>query len=333
MTPPGRVVPTPRLQGVTVGVLGAGVMAETHLAALARLGVPAAAYSPSGRGAALAAQFGARGYDDLPALISAVDVVDICSPTDTHLDLACAAFAAGKAVICEKPLARTRDDARALVDAARKAGAPLYVAHVVRYFAAYRAAREMIGRGDLGEVTELQLRRTGASPTSAWFHDASRSGGVLMDQLIHDFDFARWTLGGVIDVSASLRGEPAPADAPPITRAQVTLRHANGAMSHLVGGWLDQGATFTTELRAVGTAGTLQHSNLDGALTVQGAATGRTVPLPANDLPYDAQLAEFLGHLAGGPKPRIGVDDALAALDLTLAAIKSAHSGRPVRVS
>lgn len=332
MTMPGRDAASSLARDVAVGVLGAGAMAATHLAALARLGVQAAAYSPSGRAAVLAPRFGARGYDDLSALISAVDVVDICSPTDTHLDLARAAFAEGKAVICEKPLARTHDDALALAGAARAAGAPLYVAHVVRYFAAYAAAREVIGRGELGAVTELYLRRTGASPAGLWFHDERRSGGVLMDQLIHDFDFARWVLGDVVEVSATLRGERVSAGTPPITHARVTLKHASGAVSQLAGGWLDQGAAFTTELQAVGTAGTLRHGNAVGVLSVEDAASSGTVPLPAEDLPYDAQLAEFLAHLAGGPEPRIGVDDALAALDLTLAAIESARTGRPVRI-
>lgn len=318
--------------GPTVGVVGAGAMAETHLAALARLGVPAAAYSPSGRGAALAPRFGARGYDDLAMLIDAVDVVDLCSPTDTHLALALDTFAAGRAVICEKPLARTHDDARAIADTARAAGTPLYVAHVVRYFAAYALAREIAASGDLGTVTRLDLRRTGAAPTSAWFHDEQRSGGVLMDQLIHDFDFARWVLGEVAEVTATVALEPAAGTDPPISRAEVTLTHAGGATTRIRGGWLAQDQPFTTELVVSGTAGSIRHGNADGVMFVHGAAGDMTLAPDSGDLPYDAQLADFLAHLAGGPEPRLGVDDALAALDLTLAAIESAKSGVSVRL-
>lgn len=315
-----------------VGVLGAGAMAETHLAALHRIGAPAAVYSPSGRAAGLAERFGAACYHEPGELIAAVDVVDICSPTDTHLPLSLRAYEAGRAVICEKPLARTAEDARAVIAAARSSARPLYVAHVVRYFAAYAAVRQAVAGGRLGEVRELHLRRTGASPTSAWFHDEPRSGGVLMDQLIHDFDFARWTLGEVTEVSATLRSERVAAGTPPVTRASATLTHAGGAVSRLTGGWLDQGEPFTTELQAVGGAGTLRHGNLDGILRLDSAAGESALPLPDHEKPYDAQLAEFLAHLAGGPEPRISAEDALAALELTLAAIESAHTGRPVRM-
>lgn len=322
-------VRTERADGsVSVGVIGGGSMAHTHLAAWQRLGIAAAAFSPSGRGARIAPDYAAQPSHSLADLVAWCDIVDICSPTTTHRELAETAFAAGRHVICEKPLAMTHADADAMIAAASAAGRGLCVAHVVRYFAAYAEAHDLIADGAIGTVSELSLRRTGTAPDEVWFHDESLSGGVLTDQMIHDFDYARWVLGEVATVSASL--DHYTADGRRGTRAATTLHHVSGATSRLTGGWLAEPAAFTTEIRATGERGEVRHTNTDGtlAVTIDGATTTR--PTDHGDLPYDRQLAEFVRVIADGGTPRVTAADALAALDLTIAARTSAATGRPV---
>ena len=319
-----------------VGVVGAGGMGRTHLAAWRRIGADVTVFSPggaTGRGAALAAEQNVRVAARLADLLAAAEVIDICTPTDTHHDIAVAAFGAGRHVICEKPLALTSAEAADIADRAHAAGLQLHVAHVVRYFAAYAAAHAAVRGGLIGAPTELRLRRVGAAPAAPWFYDVTRSGGVLMDQMIHDFDYARWVAGRVLTVEARVRR----CGANDVT-AEATLRHASGAVTRLTGGWLAPETPFTTALSIIGSDGTLTQSatgDTSGAvlLTRAGAAPEQILDAAtiAADDPYLAQLREFAAAIAGGdgPAPRVTVSDALAAVELVLAALRSAAGGRP----
>src|SRR5664279_4711473 len=139
----------PRVNGpLRVGVVGTGFMGETHVAAWAAEGIRAVIHDvDSGRAATLAERYGAQVAATREELLGAVDVVDVCTPTHLHAEVAIAAARAGCHVICEKPMARTLADAEAMLAAARDAGVRLFVAHVVRFFPEYVAARAVAGPG------------------------------------------------------------------------------------------------------------------------------------------------------------------------------------------
>src|SRR5699024_8983003 len=104
--------------------------------------------------------------------------------------------------VCEKPLTLTGEDARAVVDHAERAGRLLLPAHVVRFFPQYAAAQRAVAGDAIGTPAVLRFERTGSSPTQPWFADESRSGGIVMDQMIHDIDQAIWLAGPVETVYA-----------------------------------------------------------------------------------------------------------------------------------
>ncbi|HEX5943007.1 MAG TPA: Gfo/Idh/MocA family oxidoreductase, partial [Anaerolineales bacterium] len=117
-----------------VGIVGVGFMGTTHAAGWAEtpaeiVGFTAETQTEAG---ALSKQYMTTVYPSLEDMLPDVDVVDICSPTHLHYEMALKAAAAGKHIICEKPLARTTKQAREIVRACQKAGVQLLVAHVVR---------------------------------------------------------------------------------------------------------------------------------------------------------------------------------------------------------
>lgn len=317
---------------LTVGVIGAGGISHPHLAAWRHLGVDVAVYSDEGAAEA-AAQYGARQAADLAELLATCDVVDVCTPSYTHHAIVLAAAAAGRHVICEKPLSHLRVEAVEMIEACKAAGVQLHPGQVVRYFPEYAAAKAAVDAGRIGQPAVMRFNRRGARPQRAWFADTTRSGGIVVDQMIHDIDFARWVAGEVVQVFATVVGS-----APGPTIGIVVLTHADGALSHLTGGWGHEDEQFGTSFSIAGAHGLLRHSSAaTRSLTFAGPGTGtrggELVPDgPLGDSPFVTELSEFLTACAGGPAPRVTAADSLAALDIAVAATESATTGRSVRL-
>ncbi|HEV3148740.1 MAG TPA: Gfo/Idh/MocA family oxidoreductase [Chthoniobacterales bacterium] len=140
---------------------------------------------------------------------SEIDVVDICTPNDTHCEIAVAAAQAGKAILCEKPLARNIDEAERMVRAVKKAGVVNMVCHNYRRIPAIVLAKRMIERGDLGE----RIFHFRAGYAQDWIVDPSfplvwrlqsnvAGSGALGDIFSHIVDLARYLAGEFKDVCA-----------------------------------------------------------------------------------------------------------------------------------
>ncbi|MBI5958394.1 MAG: Gfo/Idh/MocA family oxidoreductase, partial [Chloroflexi bacterium] len=144
-----------------VGLIGAGMMGEFHASGWVQTPAKLVAIHSKSREQAekLAGKVGADIIDDLDELFRAVDVVDICTPTHRHHEQVLAAAAAGKHIVCEKPLARTPQQAAEMIAACQKAGVKLLVAHVVRFFPEYAQAKEIVMSGEIGQVGVVRLKR------------------------------------------------------------------------------------------------------------------------------------------------------------------------------
>ena len=329
-----------------IGLVGAGSMGHAHAPAwnLLRDGgadlVGVVADRP-GSAAAFAQQYGLSEFESLDALIDAVDILDICTPTGFHRDMTLKAAARGKHVICEKPIALNPEDARIMIKACDDAGVRLFIAHVVRFHKHYRAAKDAIDAGQIGKPGVIRLTRAGYQPrksTDNWFVDESRSGGMMLDLMIHDFDYARWIGGEVERVYArSVRG--ARPDAPG-DYALVTLRFVDGAIAHIEGGWAYPPGNFRTSFDIAGTGGLIEW-NGDNADTTSVflanppdvAPDEVAVPgMDAADSPFAAELRNFYEAIAHGAEPIVTAHDGLAALNIGLAARQSAKTGKPVTI-
>ncbi|HWU27794.1 MAG TPA: Gfo/Idh/MocA family oxidoreductase [Microbacterium sp.] len=305
-----------------IGIVGAGGIAPPHIEGWLALGAEVDILGRTGADA-LAERYGLRVVDALDELIDACGIIDIVSPTATHLDIAKAAFARGRHVVCEKPLAVTVADARAIAEAADEAGVRVFPAHVVRYFSGYEQVHEAVG--GVGTLLELTFRRTVAAPASAWFYSQDAGGGLIRDLMIHDLDQALWLAGPVVEVSATQ--DPPAIDGvvqPPVS-AHVALTHANGAISHVRADWFGPDTRFRSSASVVGSAGEL---SVD-ADELSGPREGYLPPASAVD-PYRAQLADFLDAIRTGRDARVTPADGVAAVALVEAAYASLATGHPV---
>lgn len=126
-----------------------------------------------------------------------IHLVSICTPTDSHADLAVAAMRAGKHVLVEKPVALTGGDARRIAAAARETGKLCMPAMCMRFWPGWTWLRDRVRDGRFGPVRSAVFQRLGSAPTwnREFYGDNSRSGGSLFDLHIHDADFIRWCFG------------------------------------------------------------------------------------------------------------------------------------------
>ena len=319
----------------SIGLIGAGGITHAHLPAWIELGAKVTVYSHDGA-EELAAAYGIRAVGSLGELLECCDIVDICTPTPTHRSYAEAALRAGKHVVCEKPLALTREDADAVSALASEVGRQAYPAHVVRFFPQYARAKLAVEEGKIGSPAISRFSRVGEYPSwSPWFGDDSQSGGIVMDQMIHDLDIARWIVGEVTDVYA-VKSVSATAAEPCVT-AQVTLTHEGGALSYISGVWGAPGTTFVTSFSIAGSHGVLRHdSRHDAAFQLDGGAVekggGMRPDTSLGESPYLTQLREFADAFAGGQSPRVSLEDGARAVELAMAANESIATGASVPV-
>src|SRR5262245_26035104 len=243
-----------------IGIVGAGFMGRTHAAAWENTPAEVAGITSLTRAnaEAIAAQYpGAKVYDSLETMLKHVDVVDICTPTHLHHAQVLLAAAAGRHVVCEKPLARHMYQTQEMIDACERANVHLLVAHVLRFFPSYVQAKQIVDRGEIGQVAVTRLTRCSFKPArnnpDAWFHNFEQSGGVMLDLMIHDYGFARWIAVEVITVLA--RNVAANFPSAPGDYALVILKHESGALSHVEGGWAYPPPMFRTALEIAGSAG------------------------------------------------------------------------------
>ena len=196
------------MQNIRVALVGAGFMGRMHgevYGVLEGVDLIHVVDTDAARAAEVAGPHGATTsatLDDLPE----VDVVDVCLPTDLHAEFAVRALEAGMHVVCEKPMARSLDEADRMAKAAEEAGKRLMIAHVIRFWPEYVELRRLVESGELGGLLSLSLSRYSAFPTwgsDNWLADEGRAGGAVLDLHVHDTDFATYLMGRAPDEMVS----------------------------------------------------------------------------------------------------------------------------------
>jgi predicted dehydrogenase len=246
-----------------VAVLGLGFMGATHVKAWASVKGAELAGVMSSNPAKLAGDLSSVGgnlgvtfaredfgaatrFTSLDAVLAdaSVEAVDICLPTDLHASATLAALRAGKHVLVEKPMALGVSDALAMCAAADQAERVLMAGHVLRFIPAYRT---LAGYVRNSRVNAALFRRQCGKP--AWLADISRSGGAVLDLLIHDIDFCIATWGMPEAVRATGTED--------LIRAQLTYPRVDAVIE---GGWhADPAFPFSMEYEV----GDLRWSSLD----------------------------------------------------------------------
>ncbi|MCW5937941.1 MAG: Gfo/Idh/MocA family oxidoreductase [Fimbriimonadaceae bacterium] len=319
-----------------VGIVGCGGMGNVHASKYTQLrGVGLAAYDADPeRLAAFCTRHKATPTQSFEELLKGAQAVDVCLPTDLHVQTARQALEAGKPTLLEKPMAPSVAECRELGRLAREKGVALMPAQVVRWFPEHRAAHKAIVAGQIGKPASLRLHRGGKAPSGAggWFQDYARSGGVLLDLAVHDFDWLNWTLGKPTTVYAqSVRFGKTVTEDFVGDYALTTIRYENGAVAHVESTWLDPSG-FSTAIDAAGSEGLIEYdSRRNPSLRLHQESGSRAENnYSAADDPYYRQISAFVETVRQGGTLPVTPEEGANAVAVALAAIESARTGRPV---
>ncbi|HEU5430818.1 MAG TPA: Gfo/Idh/MocA family oxidoreductase, partial [Thermomicrobiales bacterium] len=267
-----------------------------------------------------------------------VEAVVVASSHHGHLEGIRVAASHRKDVFCEKPIAPTLADADTAIAAVAAAGVRLQIGFMRRYDRAYREAKRRIDAGEIGEPVLIKAthRNASLSPSLRSADAASIAAGpvgAFVDSAIHDYDNARWLLGDeVVEVQAFMASVLEPAR--PDDLAISTFRFARGGLGD-VEVYSTCGYGYDVRTEVAGTTGTVFIGGLRDAdctiATADGvtyAATGHWLTRFADA--YLTELDDWVARTLAGEPPTVTGADGRAALEIAVAASRSALDGGPV---
>jgi len=265
-----------------------------------------------------------------------VDAVYIASPAGHHLECTLGALAAGKHVLCEKPLAANAIEARRMVAAGREAGLVMMEAFHWRYHPMVTQMGSIIGSGDLGTVARAEavfLLPDGHIPRTDIRWDLSIGGGSLMDLGCYPVQWLRWLFGPSPTVVSATAECPVPGiDG----RIEAELAWPTGATARLASSMIEPDGLMTSSLTVIGDRGRMHARNplapQFGAhidLTVDGSTERLEVDPSAT---YLHQMRAFVDAVRTGIDPITSGDDSIDTMDVIDAIYSAAGIGpRPSR--
>lgn len=323
-----------------IGLLGAGRIGNVHAKSITRhANCQLIAISDVNMAAAerLAATCGAvaRSTQDIIA-DSSIDAVLIATSTDTHSNLIEAATAAGKAVLCEKPVDLDLKRALACQDAVVATGRPVMIGFNRRFDPNFAALKRAFDAGEIGKGELLSISSFDPAPPPVSYINVS--GGLFRDMAIHDFDMACWIFGE-LPASVSAVGssivDPAIGLAGDVDTAVITLRFADGRIAVIKN---SRRAVYGYDQRVelLGSEGLLSAGNVIENTVTKLTTLGATSAKPEFFFlerymrAYEAEWQAFVASMETGVALPVTLKDGVNALAVAEAATLSYQTGAPV---
>lgn len=322
-----------------VGVVGTGWIAADHIFLLGKLGHEVVAVCDLDRARAEeAAPAGAAVYEDWHELLEreTIDALWVTTPPLHHRGPAVAAMERGLPVFLEKPVARTIEDADAIVDAWRQTGKVCAIGYQWHATEGLETLRQELAGQRIALLWGVSVGPTAARP---WFVDRAGGGGNILERGSHQIDLQRAVAGEVtsVQVTASdvLLAQSAGGEGDIEDAATIVLRFESGAVGTIMLAWTREGLPGSYSLDVVASEGTLK-LKLDPAFTVTGQVRERRVKSSMTVHPFERSISRFAEAVRAGDPGAVFCTpaDAIGTLATALAGERSLlEGGRVVELS
>ena len=332
------------MSGLRWGLIGASTIASEHMIGAMRANggdVVAVLSSDASRGQRYAETHGIpRSTTDLAALVEApdIDAVYISTTNELHRDQLFAAAAAGKHVMCEKPLALTLADARAMVAECERRGVVMGTNHHLRNAATHRAMRDAIAEGRIGKPLFARVFHAVYLPPhlQGWrIKRPGAGGGVILDITVHDADTLRFVLGDEAESVTAMVSRAGMGEAGLEDGVMGVVRFSGGVLAQFHDAFTTRYATTGFEVH--GEEGSLVATDCMtqqpmGVVVLRTA--GGTEPLTlSHESLYARSIRLFQEAAAGAGAPAATGEDGVRSLAFALATIEAARTGRETSIA
>ncbi|GAK13642.1 Gfo/Idh/MocA family protein [Geomicrobium sp. JCM 19039] len=334
-----------------VGIVGCGSIAvhrhlpEYHANKHAEI---AGIFDPNkDRAQAMADQYGARAYTTVEELLeSDVDIISVCAPNVHHASISIAALDAGKHVLCEKPMAASVEEAEAMIDAEKRTGKTLMIAHNQRFVPSHVKARELIKNGEIGAIYSVRTTFGHGGPEGwsadgkdSWFFDQSKAiVGALGDLGVHKADLVRFLLGEEIAEVSAFTSNLSKPHGNVEDNALCILQSETGKLISLSASWSYRAAEDNSTI-IYGEKGMIRCEDDPEHSLIIDRVDGETEALQLGEIQTnDSQgnsgvIDAFIHSLATGDTPPVTGTDGLRSLEIILAALQSSKEKRTISIT
>lgn len=330
-----------------VGIIGAGRIGKVHTESITK-------YVPNAEVKAIADPFmnnateewaksmGVKEiYKDYKEILKdkEIEAVLVCSSTDTHSQISIEALQAGKHVFCEKPVDHNLERIKNVLDEVKESGKKFQVGFNRRFDHNFRAIKEAVKAGKIGEPHIIRV--TSRDPEAPSAEYVKVSGGIFLDMTIHDFDMVRYLSGSEVEevyAVGTVLVDPAIGEAGDIDTAIITLKFANGAL-----GVIDNSrrAAYGYDQRAevFGSKGSVATANDAASTAVLSTEKGIVSEKPLYFFlerymqSFAEEIRQFVDAIVNDTEVPVNANDGLQPVLIGLAAKKSLEEGRPVKLS
>ena len=284
------------------------------------------------------------GIGDVPAVTPDIDellkdpgihVVSICTPDIFHAEQVERALAAGKHVLCEKPLAPSIEECRRILAAAKSAGTMVMTGQILRFAPQFESIHKLVREGELGELffAEADYLHDLSPFLGGWRSDPRHRPSLTLGGGCHPVDLLRWLAGEVVEVHAYANRKVLTGFAYPHDCILMSLKFASGCIGKvLVSGGCKR--PYSLNLSVYGKAGTIQNDKMFLS-KIEHLTDWMSLPLPVEEeYPYYyEEIDHFLHCIESGERPRVDVVEGAKSVAVCLAAERSIERGSPVRVA
>jgi len=322
------------------GLIGASTIARQHMVAAIRAQaghmVQAVVSSSLERAESFAAECDIpSAYDSVKKLLAdpSIDVVYISTTNEFHHEQVLAAAAAGKHVLCEKPLALNSEDAIEMLHACRKAGVVMATNHHLRNAATHRQIRELIAQGAIGKPLFARVFHAVYLPPhlQGWrLNKPQAGGGVILDITVHDVDTLRFTLGSEPVEAVGMTQSASMAKEGLEDGVMAVLRFDNGMLAQIHDAFTVKHAGTGIEYH--GETGSIFGRNVmtqraSGEVVLRNSDGEKVIPIEHEDL-YCRGVAAFCAAIKGEGAPSATAEDGVRSLVGALAVVAACKTGK-----
>ncbi|MEM2878911.1 MAG: Gfo/Idh/MocA family oxidoreductase [Candidatus Hadarchaeales archaeon] len=334
---------------MSFAVVGCGSFGSRRVSALRKIGAKIACLVDTNRElvSKMALEVGCDYYTDyLEALRRKdLDCVVIATPNKFHAPISIAAMDAGMHVLCEKPLARNPEEARAMVEASRRNGVFLKTGSNLRYFSNVRKAKELVDAGAIGRPLFIRgwIGHDGKKVLHTWNADREMAGGgTMLDNGAHILDLFRWFIGDFSECTGHVATLHMPIEVE--DNGMAIFRAEDGRMAFIQSSWTEWSGYMYMEI--YGSEGSVIIDNRGERIVNSGKwAVTSTTLLTSKDgtrqvfdysaeppQSYELELKDFMERVESGEQPMASGHDGMRVVEMVNAIYESSRAGRTVKL-